>query len=87
MVQSLCKWQQTKRGLYEKEETTSPALSPDSNMLTLMTDAMESRDVAIADVVGAYLNALMDEFVAMKITGKEAEELVCKLNPEWKKYL
>mmetsp|Transcript_13911 Transcript_13911/g.26194 ORF Transcript_13911/g.26194 Transcript_13911/m.26194 type:complete len:735 (+) Transcript_13911:3-2207(+) len=74
------------RGCYAKEETTSPALSPDSNMLTMMNDAMEGRDVAIADVVAAYLNALMDEFVAMKITGREAE-LVCELNPEWKEHL
>jgi hypothetical protein len=76
----------TQKGKYLKEETTSPALSPDSNLLTLMTDAMEGRDVAIADVVGAYLNATMDEFVAMRVVGREAE-LMCELNPEWKQYL
>jgi AAA ATPase containing von Willebrand factor type A (vWA) domain len=74
------------RHLYTKEETTSPALSPDGFMLTLMTDAMEGRDVAISDVVGAYLNALMDDFVIMKIVGREAE-LMCELNPEWRKHL
>jgi Reverse transcriptase (RNA-dependent DNA polymerase). len=47
---------------------------------------MEGRDVAIADVVGAYLHALMDDFVAMKIVGREAE-LMCELYPEWKPHL
>ena len=51
-----------------------------------MTAAMEERDVAIADVVGAYLHAVMDDFVAMKIVGREAE-LVCELYPEWKEHL
>jgi Reverse transcriptase (RNA-dependent DNA polymerase). len=74
------------RSLYTKEETTSPALSPDGFLLTLMTDAMESRNVAISDVVGAYLNAWMDDYVVMKLTGREAE-LACELNPEWKKHL
>jgi Cobalamin biosynthesis protein CobT (nicotinate-mononucleotide:5, 6-dimethylbenzimidazole phosphoribosyltransferase) len=74
------------RAFYSKEETTSPALSPDGFLLTLMTDAMEGRDVAISDVVGAYLNAWMDDYVTMKLTGREAE-LACELNPEWKKHL
>lgn len=70
-----------------KKDTTSPALSPDGFMHTLMTDAaMKGRDVAISDVVGAYLNALMDDFVIMKIVGREAE-LMCELNPEWWKHL
>jgi hypothetical protein len=46
-----------------------------------MTDTMEGRDVAIADVVGAYLNATMDELVAMCVIGREAK-LMCELNPE-----
>jgi hypothetical protein len=51
-----------------------------------MSDAMEHRDVAIADVAGAYLHAKMDDFVIMRIVGREAE-LMCVLNPEWKQYL
>jgi hypothetical protein len=74
------------RGKYAKEETASPTNSLDAFMITLMTDAMEGRDVAISDVVGAYLNAMMKEFVAMKVIGREAE-LMCKLNPTWKKHL
>ncbi|CAK9034338.1 CCHC-type domain-containing protein, partial [Durusdinium trenchii] len=74
------------RGKYTKEETASPTNSLDAFMMTLMTDAMEGRDVAISDVVGAYLNAMMREFVAMKIVGREAE-LMCELNPAWKQHL
>jgi hypothetical protein len=32
-------------------------------------DAREGRDVATADVAGAYLKADMDDFVIMKFTG------------------
>jgi hypothetical protein len=52
----------------------------------MVAAAMEGRDVAIADVVGAYLHAMMDDFVAMKIIGREAE-LMCELYPEWKPHL
>jgi hypothetical protein len=56
-------------------------------MLTLMSDAMlEGRDVAISDIAGAYLNAWMKNFVVMKVIGREAE-LMCELNPTWKKSL
>lgn len=74
------------RGLYTKEETSSPTNGVDAFLLTLMSDAMEGRDVAIADVVGAYLHAEMDDFVVVKIVGREAE-LMCELNPEWRKHL
>jgi Reverse transcriptase (RNA-dependent DNA polymerase) len=39
-------------------------------MYTIMINAKEQRDVATADVVSAYLNADMDQFNLMKITGK-----------------
>lgn len=74
------------RKRYTREETTSPTSGIDSILLTLMIAAMEGRDVAIADIVGAYLHAKMDEFVAMRIVGREAE-LMCELNPEWKVHL
>jgi hypothetical protein len=51
-----------------------------------MNNAMEGRDITIADIVGAYLNALMDDFVLMKIRGWEAE-IACELNPTWKVHL
>jgi Reverse transcriptase (RNA-dependent DNA polymerase). len=44
---------------------------------------MEGKDVAIVDVVGAYLHAEMDDFVTMRIVRQEAK-LMCELYPEWK---
>ena len=64
------------RGLYTKEQTTSPTVMLDAFMLTCIVDAIEERDVAISDVKGAYLNALMDDFVVMKITGPEVRIFV-----------
>ena len=45
--------------------------------------AKEKRDVATADVAGAYLNAEMDEFVLVKFTGR-ALEIICEVNPSFK---
>ena len=36
-------------------------------MISLMIDAKERRDVATADVEGAYLHADMEEFVLLKL--------------------
>lgn len=52
-------------------------------MTTLLVDALEGRDVAFADIPGAYLYAKMKDFVAMIITGEEVD-ILCKLKPEWK---
>jgi hypothetical protein len=46
------------RALYTKEETTSPTVSTDALMLSHIIVAKEGRDVATADVEGAYLHAL-----------------------------
>ena len=55
-------------------------------MLSIMVDAHEGRDVATADVVGAYLKAYMDEFVVMKFTG-ESVDILCKMNKKYMKYV
>jgi hypothetical protein len=41
------------RALYAKEDTTSPTVSTDALMLSILIDAKERRDVATADVAGA----------------------------------
>lgn len=51
-------------------------------MLTLIIDAMERRDVATADVAGAYLNADMDDYVLMRLEGEDAR-LMCDVNPNY----
>jgi hypothetical protein len=74
------------RLLYNKAETTSPTVSTDALMLSIMVDAREGRDVATADVVGAYLKAYMDEFVLMKFTG-ESVDILCRMNEKYKKFV
>ena len=73
------------RGMYEKAETSSPTASSDAIMLTLIIDAVERRDVATADVAGAYLDAEMDDFVLMKLEGNDAD-LMCEVNPKYRRY-
>jgi hypothetical protein len=64
------------RDLFSKAETTSPTVSTDALMYTMVIDAKERRDVATADVVGAYLNADMDTFTLMKLTGETVDIMV-----------
>jgi len=56
------------RGYKSKAETASPTTHTDSVLLTAMVDAYEQRDVAVADVVGAYLNAFINELLYLKLT-------------------
>ena len=74
------------RLLYDKADTSSPTASSDAIMLTLMVDAIERRDVATADVAGAYLNAEMDDFVLMKLTGEDVQ-IMCDVNPSYAEYV
>ena len=70
----------SQRSKYMKEETTSPTVSTDALMISLMIDAKECRDVATADVKGAYLHADMEDFVLVKLVG-EAVNIMCQVNP------
>ena len=74
------------RLLYDKSETTSPTVSTDALVPSIMVDAYEGRDVATADVVEAYLKAYMDEFVVMKVSGASVDVL-CKMNEKYKKFV
>jgi hypothetical protein len=55
-------------------------------MLSLIVDVFEGRDVATADVVGAYLLADMDDFVLLKLTG-DAVDIMCKANDKYEKFV
>ena len=55
-------------------------------MITLLINAHEGRDVAIAGVMGAYLLATMDDFIVEKVDGTSAD-IMCKVNPTFSKYL
>ena len=61
------------RALYDRSQTASPAVALDALLAKLALDAHEARDVASADVTGAYLNADMPDFVLMKLTGADAQ--------------
>ena len=74
----------TQRAYIPREEATSPTVSTESLMVSLVIDAFEKRDVAIFDVPGAYLNAYMpdDKFVLLKLEG-EFVDIMCEVNPEY----
>ena len=57
------------RAYNSKEEAASPTTALESLLVTLLNDAWEEKDVATADVVRAYLNAYMEDFVVVKLVG------------------
>jgi len=74
------------RSLYDKSETASPTVSTDALTLSIIVDAHEGRDVATADVAGAYLKADMDDFVIMKFVG-ESVDILCRMNSAHNKFV
>jgi Reverse transcriptase (RNA-dependent DNA polymerase) len=69
-------------GKFSKAETGSPTAASDAVLLPAIVDAHEGRDVAIADVTGAYLHAYMKDFISMRFTDW-AVNLLCEVNPEY----
>ena len=65
---------------------SSPTVQQESLILSLIIDAREGRDVAIADVVGAYLLATMEDYVLIRLTGKPVE-IMCGISEEYRKYV
>ena len=74
------------RFMYTKEETASPTVSIDAFFLSMIIDSIEKRDVAMADIKGAYLNAIMDDEVIMKIIGDDVD-IFCELRPDFKDFV
>jgi len=75
------------RNYISKDESSSPTISNDAFLMSLIIDALEERDVATADVEGAYLNADMEDFVIMKITSKDHIQILCSVDEEYRKYI
>ena len=69
-----------------KEELSSPTIQLESLMITLLVGAHQRRNVATADVAGAYLFSDIDEDVPIKINGKSTD-ILCKVNPSFKKFV
>ncbi len=68
------------------EDFASPTASLESILTTLIIDTWEGRDVAVADVPGAYLHASFpeDKKVILKLQGVFID-IMCDVNPEYKK--
>jgi hypothetical protein len=64
-----------------KEEASAPTVATKAVMLSATIDAMEERDIATADIPGAFMQADIDEVVHVKFEGEIAEMLV-KLDPK-----
>lgn len=77
-----------RRYLNEDESISSPTVSLEGLLATLVIDAFEERDVAIFDVPGAYLHAKMpkDKQILMKIRDQFVD-IMCEVNPEYKQYV
>jgi hypothetical protein len=75
---------QPQQKLYTEEETSSPTISTDALMLSLLIDATKRRDVATADVTGAYLHANMEDFTLLKMEG-ESIDIMCNVSKDYKK--
>lgn len=67
---------------YNKEDITSPTVSTDALLMSLVINAIENRFVANEDVPGAYLQTSMPDFVLIKVTGKSVDVL-CQTNKRY----
>ena len=74
------------RAYIPKEDAASPAVSLESLILSLMIDSYEGRDVATADVAGAFLKGDMPDFVLIKLINEEVD-IMCDVEPAHKQYV
>ena len=71
---------------YTKDKTSSPTTTPESVLLTALIDAVEERHVVVADITGAYLNADMDDFVLIRLSGDDVG-MMCNANPTYERFV
>ena len=74
------------RKFVPREDAASPTIKLESLLMSLMIDAKENRDVATADIVGAYLLADMKDNVIIKLTGTSVG-IMCKANGKYKDFI
>ena len=65
---------------------SSPTVELESLMISLLINAHEHRDVATANIVGAYLLADIDDFVLVKLNG-ETVDIMCQVNRTFEEYV
>ena len=69
-----------------KEDATSPTVSLESLILTMIMDANEGRDTATADVAGAFLKGEMPDFVLLRLMDEEVD-IFCDVDPKYKEHV
>ena len=75
------------RDLYSKAEVSSPTLSLEGFLSTLVVDAAEERHKAIADVAGAFLKADMKDDVIVKLQGPAVDALLKVNKNKYQNYI
>jgi hypothetical protein len=71
----------SQRKYMSKEETSSPTLATEALALTCVVDTIKKRDVATADIPGAFMQSKMKQGkVMMKLEGVMAE-VILKIDP------
>jgi len=75
------------RGTYSKAETSSSALTLEAFVATLAVDAVETRDVATADIAGAYLKADQPDHVMIKMRGPAVQAILRVDNKKYAPYV
>ena len=70
------------------EDFSSPTAMLESIFLTLVIDALEDRDVAVVDIPGAYLHALLPEGkTVLLVLRDELVDIMCTVDKSYKKYV
>ena len=77
-----------RRFINKDDNFSSPTASLESILMTLLIDAWEERDVAVADIPGAYLHAEFptDKRVILKLKGVFVD-IMTDVNPEFKHHV
>ena len=76
----------TQKGMYDKIETATPTVGTDSLMMSIIIDMFEGRDVATADIAGAYLKAYMKDYTIIKFMGPSVD-ILCSMKPIYTNYI
>jgi hypothetical protein len=74
------------RNFINPDEATSPTVSTEALLLTLMIDAHEHRDVATCDITGAFLQSEMDEYTLVVVDGALVDMLL-RANKDFAKFV
>jgi len=72
---------------FTKMDTSSPAVTLEAFIATLVIDAMESRDIAITDVAGAFLKADMPDYVLIRLTGSSLKAILRANRSKYEKFV